>query len=86
LALWYQAIVGGISPEATIGYLFVATMITLGILEHWLLVLPLPGMLWGWGIRPLQDQPQPKEKHTRSLKSVPQPVTDQLIKGYRDDD
>ncbi|MEL6307220.1 MAG: putative photosynthetic complex assembly protein PuhE [Chloroflexota bacterium] len=56
LVLLYQAII----PEATTaeraGYLMIATMMTLGLLEHWLLVLPVPAALWGWGIRSLPDR------------------------------
>lgn len=40
------------SAEGT-GYLLVGFMISLGVLEHMLLVLPLPVTLLGWGVRPL---------------------------------
>ena len=31
---------------------FVGTLLTLAILEHWFLVLPLPAdALWSWGLR-----------------------------------
>jgi len=35
-----------------VGYTFLATLMGLGVLEHWFLVLPLPsGRLWSWGLR-----------------------------------
>lgn len=55
LVLIYQGIIPGTLPAQTVGSLLVATMIALGVLEHWLLVLPLPAMLWGWGVRPLPE-------------------------------
>lgn len=37
--------------EAT-GAVFLATLVALGLLEHWFLVLPLPfAALWNWGLR-----------------------------------
>ncbi len=44
------------APGATVfqqaGFTFLATMMTLAILEHWLLMLPLPAAaLWGWSLR-----------------------------------
>ncbi|MQX34962.1 putative photosynthetic complex assembly protein PuhE [Roseospira navarrensis] len=45
-----------LAPDATdfevVAYTFVATMMTLAILEHWFLVLPLPAAaLWNWSLR-----------------------------------
>lgn len=44
------------APGATrfdaVGFTFLATMMALAILEHWLLMLPLPAAaLWGWSLR-----------------------------------
>ena len=33
------------------GYTFVAFLTALGVLELWLLVLPIPLRLWDWGLR-----------------------------------
>lgn len=57
LVFFYQGIIPGVMPGQAIGFLVVGTMIALGVIEHLLLVLPLPAILWGWGIRLL---PQPK--------------------------
>lgn len=40
------------SPATAVGLLLVDTMLALAILEHWLLVLPLPATaLWRWAMR-----------------------------------
>jgi putative photosynthetic complex assembly protein 2 len=54
--LAYQALWLATQPTMAIGYLMVALMVGLGALEHWLLVLPVPAAIWGWGVRTL---PQP---------------------------
>jgi putative photosynthetic complex assembly protein 2 len=56
LFLLAQAFAPATEPGQVTGLLLVSTMILLGVVEHWLLVLPLPAILWGWGVRPL---PQP---------------------------
>ena len=39
----------GISPSQAAGYTFLVTMLALAVLEHWMLVLPLPfERLWSW--------------------------------------
>jgi putative photosynthetic complex assembly protein 2 len=44
-------------PTAAIGLMLVTTMLALAILEHWLLVLPLPATaLWRWAMRQRQDK------------------------------
>lgn len=36
-----------------VGHLLVATLLTLGVLEHWMLVMPItPATLWRWALRP----------------------------------
>lgn len=56
LMLIYRAIVPGADPAQSIGLMAVATLLLLGILEHAMLVIPLPVMLWGWGLRPLAER------------------------------
>lgn len=67
LLLFYNAIVPGASDERATGLLLVGTMIVLGVLEHCLLVLPLPATLWGWGIRTL---PEPRVMVSRERASA----------------
>lgn len=47
LVLFYQGTQPALDPAQQAGYFLVATMVALGLMEHWLLVLPLPGALWG---------------------------------------
>lgn len=50
-----------LEPEAAgfsaVGLILVATLLALGILEHWFLVLPLPDeALWAWALPPRQNE------------------------------
>jgi putative photosynthetic complex assembly protein 2 len=57
IGLLYGTIAPASDPAHSTGALLVATMLGLGILEHGLLMLPLPATLWGWGLRALpQDE------------------------------
>jgi hypothetical protein len=56
LVLLNNALAPDASAGQVIGSLFLCTIILLGVLENWLLVLPLPATLWGWGIRPLPTE------------------------------
>lgn len=49
--LWQQAFRAGGSAFSAIGSSFLGCMATLGLLELWLLVLPLPLHLWDWSLR-----------------------------------
>lgn len=53
LLLLYRAIMPAALPAQTVGSLLLSTMIVLGLLEHAMLVAPVPVALWGWGLRPL---------------------------------
>jgi putative photosynthetic complex assembly protein 2 len=47
-----KALVPGLPADAAVGLTLVATLLGLAILEHWLLVLPLPASaLWRWAMR-----------------------------------
>jgi putative photosynthetic complex assembly protein 2 len=50
--IWERALAPEVSDFATAGLALVGTLLTLAILEHWFLVLPLPTeALWSWGLR-----------------------------------
>ena len=50
--VWWQLIEGPVRPFDAAGLALVGTMLALGALEHWLLVLPLPTeALWRWGMK-----------------------------------
>lgn len=51
----FQAMMPYTIPAHSIGYLSVGTMIALGMLEHFMLILPTSVVLWGWGWRPLTE-------------------------------
>jgi putative photosynthetic complex assembly protein 2 len=53
--LWLRAGANGADPFGTTGYALLATMMALAILEHWVLVVPLPALklwnrLWHWSL------------------------------------
>jgi putative photosynthetic complex assembly protein 2 len=58
LVLIYQAILPGTGAAQSTGSLLVATMLVLGLFEHWLMVLPLPETVRGWTPRLI---PEPVE-------------------------
>ncbi len=50
--VWQQAAVIGITGFDATALTFAATLLSLAVLEHWFLVLPLPSeALWAWGLR-----------------------------------
>ncbi len=56
--VWWHLVKGQVSAFDTAGLSLVGTMLALGALEHWLLVLPLPTeALWRWGMKSHQQQP-----------------------------
>ncbi|MBP6676555.1 MAG: DUF3623 domain-containing protein, partial [Vitreoscilla sp.] len=58
VAVWWQLLAGGSHAHHTAGLALVGTLLALGALEHWLLVLPLPTeALWRWGLRSHKADP-----------------------------
>lgn len=52
ILVWWHLATGTLSAFETAGLALVGTMLALGALEHWLLVLPLPTeALWKWGMK-----------------------------------
>ena len=50
--LFQRALAPTASPFELTGYLFLGALMTLAILEHWFLVLPLPSAaLWNWSLK-----------------------------------
>lgn len=53
--IWQEARMLGIDSFDATSLTFAATLLTLAVLEHWFLVLPLPAeALWNWGLRSRQ--------------------------------
>lgn len=49
---WHGAVALSASAFETTAYSFVAMLLSLALLEHWFMVLPLPSeRLWDWGLR-----------------------------------
>jgi len=47
-----QALSSDATPFTRTEYMLLASLLALGVLEHWFMVLPLPiSALWGWGMR-----------------------------------
>lgn len=47
--LWQQAAAPGITDAARAGLTFVIAMLVLAVIEHWVLILPIPfAKLWSW--------------------------------------
>ena len=56
--LWQAAAAHGIGPFEATALTFTGTLLSLAILEHWFMVLPLPSQaLWGWGLRSRTAEP-----------------------------
>lgn len=50
--VWQGAFASGIGRYEATASTFIATLLSLAILEHWFLVLPMPSeLLWNWGLR-----------------------------------
>ena len=50
--LWQAAAAHGVSAFEATALTFSGTLLSLAILEHWFMVLPLPSQaLWNWGLR-----------------------------------
>ena len=51
-SIWQAAVLEGVGRFEATSLTFAATLLSLAVLEHWFLVLPLPSeALWNWGLR-----------------------------------
>jgi putative photosynthetic complex assembly protein 2 len=51
-----QALAGRANSFQSTGYMLQASLLALGVLEHWFMALPLPiAALWSWGMRSRND-------------------------------
>ena len=49
VVLWQRAAAPGLSEAEVAGLTFVVAMLTLAVIEHWVLILPIPfAKLWSW--------------------------------------
>ena len=70
--IWREALAAHAKPFEIAGFTLVAMMLTLAILEHWFLVLPLPATaLWRWSLKSHEATRQaPLTQHSHSAKST----------------
>jgi putative photosynthetic complex assembly protein 2 len=67
-----RALSGDPTAFARTGYMLLASLLALGVLEHWFMVLPLPiSALWGWGMR------------SRPVRACASPVVSLSVDGVR---
>lgn len=75
--VWQAALAPGLSGFEATSLTFVATLLSLAILEHWFMVLPLPSeALWKWGLRSRQPDNNPQrgaldEQRLATLRPTP---------------
>lgn len=61
-------------PFEKAGFTFLATMMTLAILEHWFLVLPVPAeAMWNWSMKSRQAG-KPAAAHRHDYQNTPSPA------------
>lgn len=78
----YRAIVPGAQPADSVGYMFIGIMIALGVVEHLLLILPIPATIWGWGMRWLPKHPRHDSPPASRPSHLPlHVVSKQMIEG-----
>ncbi len=49
--LFARALAPEAAPFQAVGYSLLGALMALAILEHWLLVLPIPNKIWNWGLK-----------------------------------
>jgi putative photosynthetic complex assembly protein 2 len=70
-----MALAGDANVSQSTGFMLLASLMALGVLEHWFMVLPLPiAALWGWGLRSRATTSLAPDARVRSIvNKVPEP-------------
>ena len=67
VACWLERLFSAPTPEAATGFALLTAITALALLEHWLMVLPLPdAKLWRWMLpapKSTTDKPRPEGHH-----------------------
>ena len=67
VACWLERLWSAPTPETAVGFALLAAITALALLEHWLMVLPLPdAKLWRWMLpapKTVTDKPRPEGHH-----------------------
>jgi putative photosynthetic complex assembly protein 2 len=77
--LVHRAVAIGASDFEAAGFTLTATMLLLAIIEHWLLVMPLPETwLWRWSLASRREEPAPRAASAPRCTAAPAsaPATD----------
>jgi len=82
--LSWQAGAPDTSPQATAGYVLLATLMGLAVIEHWFMILPIPAeALWRWSLRTSPDEKRARRaastRTARSASGDPVPASDEDI-------
>ncbi len=70
--LWQRAAEPGLSEAAVAGLTFVVAMLTLAVIEHWVLILPIPfAKLWSWVLTLRRPSLSKAERSQSTAAAVP---------------
>lgn len=73
--VFHQAAADDATAVDRVGGLLIGTLLVLGIVEHWLMVLPIEATaLWRWALRRRGADPDGKSSHVPASMPVPAPV------------
>ena len=73
--LWQRAGASDAAAFDATGYTFLATLLTLAVVEHLFMVLPLPATaLWNWGLRSHKDSATQRMSATTELAALKEPL------------
>lgn len=69
LGCWLERLVSAATPADQVGYALLAALTALALLEHWLLILPLPdAKLWRWMLpAPAAEPRQPTQETSHGV-------------------
>ena len=75
IVLWQRATAADATPFDATGGTFLATLLTLAVVEHLFMVLPLPATaLWNWGLRSHKDSAARRKPAPAELTPLKEPL------------
>lgn len=82
-----QAIQADGSAFASAGFVLLATLAALAVIEHWFMILPIPAeALWRWSLEPARgDSETHRQRQVSSPGRTPQTGTDEAVGALRDE-
>ncbi|WP_349760086.1 putative photosynthetic complex assembly protein PuhE [Rhodovulum sp.] len=68
---WLERMVSVSAPHEVVGFALLSAITALALLEHWLMVLPLPDeRLWRWMLPARKDAPEKPEIRRKDLRGI----------------